>query len=522
MKKLILLLITTLTIISCSETKEIKRIEWTSSSEEAKVLFEEFLTNLENRNWDPKVQEALFDSIVKLDPDFYVPKLFNTFKDVDERRRLVRVSYENRNKVSDLESRYIESEYERRINGSKIIEDQILDSLISDYPQYYQLRIWSGDVKNGIDAKASEKRWMEAMEINPNSFEAYIKLAFLHVPTGGTSMLATDQRDLAIAEDMLNKAQKILPNSSRPQRYLGNVYRAQSEFDKSLAAYNKSLEMIAKYESGDKSDPYANSLLMVGHVYTFQGQYDKAREIYDKAMEISNDFWKVNMTELKAHTHMYQKDFAGAIFILSDMQEKIKDFDVTDLQKFQWTFWMEWQKFLAFGHSQKQEETIGSLKKMNELSVSADKIRYANAANDQEKQRISLNSSSNMKSFDVWYNILFGDYESARVQLEDYKAMSQKRLTYNPNAMDNFHKLSGYLNLMEGSPQDAIDSYSNLSDEVLTDDNYHLYFLALAKKALGKTEESTELFAELANNNFAQWQNAIVKNLAKAQIKTNL
>ena len=75
---------------------------------------------------------------------------------------------------------------------------------------------------------------------------------------------------------------------------------------------------------------------------------------------------------------------------------------------------------------------------------------------------------------------------------------------------------------MEGDPQDAIDSYSNVPDEILTDDNYHLYFLALAKKALGKTEESTIMFTELANNNFATWQNAIVKNLAKTQIKTNL
>ena len=116
MKKLILLLITTLTIISCSETKEIRRIEWTSSSEEAKVLFEEFLTNLENRNWEPEYQEALFDSIAKLDPDFYVPKLFNNFKDSDERRSLVRLAYNNRDKVSDLESRFIEGNYERRIN----------------------------------------------------------------------------------------------------------------------------------------------------------------------------------------------------------------------------------------------------------------------------------------------------------------------------------------------------------------------------------------------------------------------
>ena len=40
MKKLLLLLITTLTFISCSETVEAERIPWTSSSDEAKILYD--------------------------------------------------------------------------------------------------------------------------------------------------------------------------------------------------------------------------------------------------------------------------------------------------------------------------------------------------------------------------------------------------------------------------------------------------------------------------------------------------
>ena len=88
--------------------------------------------------------------------------------------------------------------------------------------------------------------------------------------------------------------------------------------------------------------------------------------------------------------------------------------------------------------------------------------------------------------------------------------------------MNELHKFSGYLNLMEGDPYASIDSYSNLTDVVLTADNYHMYFFALAKKAVGESEESEKIFITLANDNFAQWQNAIVKNLAKAQIEVNL
>ena len=75
---------------------------------------------------------------------------------------------------------------------------------------------------------------------------------------------------------------------------------------------------------------------------------------------------------------------------------------------------------------------------------------------------------------------------------------------------------------MEGKPQEAIDSYSRVTKEVLGDDNYHQYFLALAYKAIGNDELSSSMFTKLANDNFATWQNAIVKNLAKSQIQVNL
>ena len=332
-----------------------------------------------------------------------------------------------------------------------------MDAIIADYPQYYQLRIWSGDIKNGLDVKASEKRWEEALEINPNSFEANVNLAFLHFPTGvNFTMLASDDRDLKKAETLLNNAKKILPESSRPSRFLGNVYRAQSEFDKALAAYKESLVVIKEYETGDKSDPYANSLLMVGHVYTFQEKYDEARTYYEDAIKISNEFWKVSIGELKSHTYMYQKDFAGAVFVLSEIQDQIKTFDIDTIQKTNYTIWMETAKFRAFGHSQKQDETIASVKKIKDLRSSRSEILLANAFDDTEKQRILSNLSNSNMELDIWYNILFGNYDTARAQINDYNSMAQKELEFDPNAMNNFYKFSGYLNLMEGNPQQSI------------------------------------------------------------------
>ena len=112
------------------------------------------------------------DSLKILDPNFVFAKLRDNFGTNNETRDKFLNAYSERNNVSDIEKRIIEAEYERRINGNQIKRDAIFDKLIEDYPDYYELRIWSGDIKNEAlqDPKAAQKRWEEALEINPKSF----------------------------------------------------------------------------------------------------------------------------------------------------------------------------------------------------------------------------------------------------------------------------------------------------------------------------------------------------------------
>ena len=261
---------------------------------------------------------------------------------------------------------------------------------------------------------------------------------------------------------------------------------------------------------------------MVGHVSTFQGKYDEGRSFYDQALTLSDEYGKVSYSILKSHTYIYQKDFANAVSTISEAQSKIDSYDIPETDKLWLKNSSEFAKFLAFGHSQKEEETIGSINEMNLIRSEILKIRLASALDEEQKERLTLNNKANSMSFDVWFNILFGKYETARELMIDFGALSEKRLTYNAKAMNQYNSLSGYLNLMEGEPQEAINSYAKVPKEALGDDNYHQYFLALANKAVGKEEESKKMFIDLANNNFASWENSIVKNLAKAQIKTNL
>jgi len=525
MKKIILLLIASLTIISCSETKqELKRISFTSDSEQAIALMEEFMMNSENREAESDIQQKLIDSILKLDPNFAMAKIFRWWGAGETNRERIISAYESIDKVSDLEGRFISAEYERRINGNIVKQDQIMDKLIEDYPEHWQLRVNSGYIKNQLlDAKGSEKRWEEALELNPGSYEALTSLVFLHIESGASTMLPANDRDLEKAKAYLETVRALNPASSRPDRYMGNIYRKENDLDKALASYQKANNMIEDKES----QLYRNGLLMQGHVYTFKGEYDEGREKYYEgrsgAMKNQDYQWSMAFTNYIAQGYLYQKDFASAISVLSEMQQTVESFEETELQKINRKSFLEFFKFIAFGHSQKPEETLASISKIKELNEKATQIRLSSSdLNQQQKERIILNRDTGNLSFDVWYNILFGNYDEARALLDEFSILSAKQLSYNPNSMDDFFKFSGYLNLMEGKPQEAIDFYSRVSKVIIDDDNYHRYFLALANKAIGNTEESNIMLTSLATDNFARWQNAIVKNLAKAQIETNL
>ena len=531
MKKILLLLYTTITFTSCSETVEAERIPWTSKSEEAKIIFDQFLMNQEIRRATPEGQEKLMDSILKLDPNFALGKINtswgwpNTTR--DEVRKNLLSAYEDRESVSDLEKRLIVANFEAFINGNGVRFDEILDSLVNDYPQYYQLRLWSGTSKNDLqNPKAAQKRWEEALEINPRSFSGYVNLSLLHFQyIDGFTLLAPAERDLNKAITLLLKGKKEYPNSSRWARFLGNIYRSQAKMDEAEEAYKEAADIVAKNEDGPESRAYAEMLYLIAHVKTFKGEYDDGRDYYEQSISWLKNNNVINANgigQFYAHTYIYQKDFAKAVYYISDLQSNLDNFDVDEVIKTNYNIGLEFTKFLAFGHSQKQEETLASIEKMKSLREFRLKKLIENAFDENQKNRLNLGFEKQTIGNKIWYNILFGKYEEAGELLVNFKTISDSQLSYNPNALNDYYKFSGYLNLMEGNPEEAINSYANLADEILSDDNYHLYFLALAKKALGEKDESDRMFNELANNNFATWQNAIVKNLAKAQIEVNL
>jgi tetratricopeptide (TPR) repeat protein len=166
-----------------------------------------------------------------------------------------------------------------------------------------------------------------------------------------------------------------------------------------------------------------------------------------------------------------------------------------------------------------KEDALESLQKMNSHADNSKNFRKQIASSESEIERIELENEINKEFNNIWYLILFGEFEDATEQLKSYSQLSSSYLIYDSKAMINFYKLSGYLNLMSGNVDASLSFYNQIPRELLDGDNYHLYFYALAINAKGNKEKSKEIFQYLANYNFAGWENSVVRSLAQAQLE---
>ena len=144
-----------------------------------------------------------------------------------------------------------------------------------------------------------------------------------------------------------------------------------------------------------------------------------------------------------------------------------------------------------------------------------------NAVDEMERERLSRNYKSGLLFRSSWSNILFGEYDSARFSLNQMYEILSDRLDEDPDALNGYHSLSGYLNLMEGNIEESLSMYEKRKERGDMDE-YHSYFYALSLKASGEQEKSKEIMTSIANSAFSDWTIAMVKNLAKSQIQKNL
>ena len=526
MKKILLILI--ITILSCSESsKQVPEIPVTSTSEVARKLFTDdfFRPKTGYRTYSRGVEDVLIKCL-ELDPDFYLAnaiygELGFQLKP-QERREKITHSYNNIQNVSEIESALISSIYESSINGNLLKAESILEEIVEKYPNYYYLKIYLGEFQNIVakNPKKSEKSWEEALTIDPDNSLAKLLLSQLHfVTTPDFQLLSREEVDTNKAISLVQSVEEAEPNNFTCPGLLGNLYRLKGDFDKSINEYQKAMKLIGDENSVD----HARFVLLTAHNFVFKKEYQKARQLYQESIDIFNNYGSQNVgTALwRTNTYIYEKKYDEAIKAIDKVEEMLisSTGEMGEMQKNNQLYRCDFERYLAYGHSQMKNDAYESLQNMNGHLDTYKRLRKKIASSDTEIERIDLEVEISKEFNNIWYLILFGEFEDAAEQLKSYSQLSSSYLVYDSKAMINFYKLSGYLNLMSGNVDASLSFYNQIPRELLDGDNYHLYFYALAVNAKGDREKSKELFQYLANYNFAGWENSVIRSLAEAQLE---
>ena len=505
---------------SCASKKEVKLIPLTSTSKEAIENYRKAVFSASQLEYNE--ENEYFKKAFDLDSNFAMAKIMwnNNSKPGDNRRRLIE-AYNNRAGLSDIESSIIAAQYENSINNDYNKRIQIIDSLINKYPEYYELYLISADIKERAnDAEGALKRYQEALVVNPDCYEAALGIPDLHVYIGNTkrlrniNMLPVKKRNESEALKYFELANKIRPKAASTARMLGNFYRGKNDLDKALSEYQKAVEL----NTDSLSSSLAFTYNAIGHVYLLKGDYLKARESYEKFIHIGalEDTSRIFSPNAIPVSYLYEKKYEEAIEEAMKSINKIEKIKKESINKYSSLFGMQTIIYVAYSHSLKEEEALASLEKLNSYRQKNKEINLANLVDQKQLENLEITDKLNSLNLSINHNILFAHYEEAEKQLIELEKTSKEMLKMDPLSMNGFYKFSAHLNLMKGNINEAIDFFNKYSG--LDQDKYYYYFYALALKAQGNKAESDKIFTQIADESFVIWQNAIVRDLAKAQV----
>ena len=496
--------------------QEIKLIPLTTNSEKALELMRTVMANAEEFRGNDN--PSLLEEILRLDPNFYYAKTYNSLLlENNTYRTNLNNAYENRSNVSEIEEKIIEATYQQYINLNTVLADKIIDDLVSTYPDYYQLRLLSADLKNDLmDPYAKDIRYAEILEQNPKSFPALFRRAQLHFPVDNDIVnFPIEERDLELATSLLLQAASVQPKNPGPQRFLGNVYRGQNNLSMAKQAYESSRLLLGEPDEIDFR--YSNILLMLGHVETFSCNYKDARKLYDNSIEFLNFRQKPTYFQFPVFTYFYERDYEQAIISFSKMRSEINTSDQDQEWKTENITLMEENIFVSHLHNSNEQGANKSLQQIAGFKRNELNSYLTSGASREQLLALKNNNDIYLQELRLWKDIIFGA-SNVEQQLNRLKTLLEKNLTQDPNAMTLYHKYSGYAAIMAGDDQAAIRHYSVISNIEMDDDNYHSYFYAIALRGSGDTEKSSAILKRVAENTFATRGAALVQMLAKRQL----
>ena len=493
----LLFLILIITFNSCSKV-EVVDLPITTSSPKALAYYKSAMLSFQVG--DAPEMRALLDSALSVDPNFVMALELYESEDPILKRKHRELAKKNVINASEAEKKIISIRESYRNEDM----DKALESakwLIENHPESHESFVWLGQVQSDrYELKEAIKTLKRAIELNPDSYDAYSLLMGHHIAAGTQVMLPQEERNVQLGMDYGDELIRIRGDHGLPYHLKANCYRQLGEFEKAKPLYEQSI----KNRRGLSSE--GTALIVSGHNYMFSGDLESARKNYERAIEINeekaNNWFILNL--YLTYSYIFDNDYISAIdrLLMVERQLENKGFDKASLLQVKSR--TSWHKMICYAHNQMEEDAYESLSNI----IQNNKER----AQILQDENVYRDIKTNEEYQTAWVNILFGKYDKARENLKRLKSIQGE--IKDPTALYGFYGLSGMADLMEGNYNKAIDNFLKGNENNI----YFNYFKGLALKAAGKEEQASNEFIKIANTNFSSWAIAIVRGLASKQL----
>jgi len=488
-------------LFSACSKKPVIELPITTTSPKALEYYKKAMEYYKTTDWPEGW--VMLDSALLFDPNFALASLNRWHPDPDIRTKNRKKAYSLMNQVSSAEKHILKSnQFGDAGNSDSAL--YTIQKLVEENPGSYEAYNALGLIYGGRnELLLSEKAYKKAIELNPDNYEAYTRLCGQHIMYGFYDILPEEKRDIDKGREYTEKLIELKPNRAHGHHFKANSYRQTAEFKKAIPLYDKAMQ-LSKGTNSEAAETYVSA-----HNLMFSGDFDKARERYKKAVEIAKnkkDFsTEGDIMNYITLSYLFQKDFEGALDNLYAMMENLEsNKELSEAEYLDMATEAERRKFLCYAHNQMEKEATKSLLKTIELNE-----KLAVLMQDETRLKGHQRRKAYLTS---WNDILFGNYQSARQNLETLKEIAGT--FQSPTAFNGYYRLMGMLYLMEGSPTKA--------EELFNQGGWHTYFdyfKALALKANGKKEDAKEILSNIAGDNFSYLDLALVKVLAQEQLQ---
>lgn len=439
-----------------------KEMPITTSSKEAMKLF------LDGRDkWEFAEADAaakLFDQAIEKDPNFAQAYLFRAFTvgGFNVMRKNIEKAEQLMDQVSEGEKHFIlfMKSYSEG-DGAKTKEH--LEHLLKLYPADKHLLFLGGYYLSDYedDYAKSIQYFEKALKIDDAYGPAYNNI--------GYSQRAL--KNYEAAEKAYKKLIELYPNRANPYESYGYLLMDVGKFDESIEQFQKAY---------NADSTYIKALGGISDDYVFKGDYEKAREYLQKWYDASaNINGKFGALFWKAVTYVYEGEYEEALKVYDEYQALAEENKIVPTAVYA-------LRLKGFIHTESgnPEKGLEFYEKAGEV------VLKSNLPERLKEMQIYYTGVTKLYALSA-----MKDFEAAAAEAEKCKKMLES--IKNLDAVQNFHTMLGYHEIMKGDYDKALE-YLGKGDP---DYQPTMYYMAVAYEKKGDKTKAMEWYKKVLDSN---------------------